>query len=231
MLASPLTVYFISGLGIDQRVFQKMQFSTAITIKHLEWIEPLPKETLQEYAQRLSKDIDTTRPYTIAGLSFGGMVATEIAKLLHPEHVFLISSASTVDEIPGYYKFLYRLRLLRVIPPAFFKIPTPFTYWLFDIHTKEEKKMLKAVLKDMKPYFIKWALNSILSWKNNERPRGTYHIHGTVDKILPLKHVHADVEVEGGGHLMVYTCAEQVVKLMEKRLSSKNLQFDAGELT
>lgn len=44
----------------------------------IEWIEPLPNETIEQYAKRLAQCIDTSQPYVIIGVSFGGLIATEI---------------------------------------------------------------------------------------------------------------------------------------------------------
>ena len=67
-------------------------------------------ETLAQYAQRIVQRITAPRPMLV-GLSFGGMVAVEIAKILPVEKVILISSAKTRDELPPSYRFLGKLHL------------------------------------------------------------------------------------------------------------------------
>ena len=68
-----MNVYFISGLGADKRVFSKLQLDDQFSVNYIEWIAPLKKETLQHYASRLVTQIDTTKPFQLVGLSFGGI--------------------------------------------------------------------------------------------------------------------------------------------------------------
>jgi surfactin synthase thioesterase subunit len=79
-------IYLISGLGADRRVFKKLVFPTDFELIYLDWITPEPAESLEAYAARLALNIDTSAPFYLIGLSFGGMLATEIAKKLNPVH-------------------------------------------------------------------------------------------------------------------------------------------------
>jgi hypothetical protein len=83
-------------------------------------------------------------------------------------------------------------------------------YRLFGLKTHAEKAFFDQIIADTDPVFLKWALGSILGWRNTVRPSGLTHIHGTADKILPIKYTQPDVVVKGGGHLMVYAQAGEV---------------------
>jgi pimeloyl-ACP methyl ester carboxylesterase len=67
-----MTIYCISGLGADYRVFQKLVFPSDYHVVHVEWIQPEIRETLSSYALRLLKQIDNSKPFILIGLSFGG---------------------------------------------------------------------------------------------------------------------------------------------------------------
>src|SRR5689334_1375050 len=95
-------VYFISGLGADKRAFSFLDLSFCNPV-FIEWIKPLKKETLKEYAIRLRKQIPEPDP-VIVGVSFGGMLITEIAKEDHNVKGIIISSNKTKKEFPGIYR-------------------------------------------------------------------------------------------------------------------------------
>lgn len=101
-----IPIYFISGLGADRRAFSKLIFSEHFPMIHLDWISPEPNESLRSYASRLALEIDSSNPFYLVGLSFGGMLATEIAKELNPIHTFLISSTPTFKERHGIIEWL-----------------------------------------------------------------------------------------------------------------------------
>ena len=58
-----MNVYFISGLGADQRVFQKLTIDPEFNPVPIEWVKPGRKESMPSYARRLSTQIDTTKPF------------------------------------------------------------------------------------------------------------------------------------------------------------------------
>lgn len=188
-------------------------------MRHLEWIEPLAGETLPQYALRLAGGIDTSEEFAIVGLSFGGMIATEMARVLSPRQVVLISSAATAKELPGYYRLPGRLLLHKAVPYTLVKQPTPLTHWFLGARTPEEKQLVRAILKDTSPLFLRRAMHSILTWRNGERPANLYHIHGSGDKVLPLRLVKADRVIEGAGHLMVFSHAELISRIITEKVS------------
>lgn len=79
-------IYILNGLGADERVFQLLDFSDFSPI-FIQWIIPEQNESIENYASRLLQQIDTPNPL-ILGLSFGGMMATEISKLIDVENLF-----------------------------------------------------------------------------------------------------------------------------------------------
>src|SRR5437764_11227763 len=94
------TVYLISAMGGDERVFQQLDLSFCNPV-FINWIEPLKTENITQYAGRLKEQIKDPEPI-IGGLSFGGMVAVEIAKQLPAKKIILISSSKSKKEIPYY---------------------------------------------------------------------------------------------------------------------------------
>ncbi|HWA32524.1 MAG TPA: hypothetical protein VG737_00265, partial [Cyclobacteriaceae bacterium] len=71
-------LYLLSGLGADKTALDFIDLS-GYKCTHLEWIQPVKNESIESYAKRLSKPIDTIRPILI-GVSFGGMMAIEISR-------------------------------------------------------------------------------------------------------------------------------------------------------
>jgi pimeloyl-ACP methyl ester carboxylesterase len=214
-----MTVYFISGLGADERAFQKLSLPTEWAIKHLKWIDVAPNDTLESYVLKFSKLIDNSKEFVLVGLSFGGIITTELSKILLPKTTILISSISTKYELPVLYRLVSVLRLNELVPASLLNKVFPFTHWYFSTKTKEEKILLEQIIHDTPPLFLKWAINEILHWKNEERPTNIFHIHGTKDKIFPISNLKVDFKIENGGHFMVYSKADEVSKVLIERLS------------
>ncbi|MFP5082110.1 alpha/beta fold hydrolase [Pedobacter sp. JCM 36344] len=208
------TIYLIYGLGANRRAFRKLKFSEDLNCIYLDWILPLPNETLASYALRLSKSIDTSKPFYLIGLSFGGMLTTEIAKQLNPLHAFLISSAAVFNELPWYFKTAGKLRLERIVPFNLMKTCNSIGLKFLGAKTQDEKLLLKQLIVDSDPRFIKWALTCILNWRNTIRPSNLTCIHGNADRLLPIRYINPDFVIDGGSHFMVYARADEIMKII-----------------
>jgi len=215
-----MNIYLISGLGANKRVFSKLVFSDSHVIKHIEWISPISNEDLSSYARRLSRQIDEAEPFCLVGVSFGGMVAVELNKFMKPIQTIIISSASTDAQIPWYYKILGRLKIYTLVPVKILKAPTALTFWFFGTKTDEEKRLLTQILKDTDARFLKWAISKITNWDQKIRPTDIYQLHGTADRIFPFAFIKADLEVENGGHLMIYSKNEIISSILAEKLGS-----------
>jgi len=214
-----MNAYFISGLGADKRIFSKLNLNEKINIIHINWITPNKNESLALYAERLSKVIDQSQPFALVGVSFGGMIAVEMAKILNPVKTIIISSTMLAAQLPAIYRLAGQLRLLKLIPAKLLKSSNKLTQnYYFGTHTSSEKSLLSKIIKDTDPYFLKWAIESILNWKNKTRPEDIYHIHGTNDKILYSKVARPDFVIEKGTHFMVYQNAAEISGIIDKLL-------------
>jgi len=111
-----MNLYFISGLGADKRIFQKLVLPEHFSVHFIDWLPVSKDESLANYCRRLSEVIDTNRPFSLLGLSFGGVVAVEMSKILTPVQTVLISSFCLKQEVPRFYVFLSDTGLYKLLP-------------------------------------------------------------------------------------------------------------------
>lgn len=210
-------IYLLSGLGADHRVLQDLDFS-GYNITFIKWIQLIKNESIEDYAKRLTEQIITQNPIII-GLSFGGIMAVEIGKLIDTERIILIASAKTKFEIPFYYSFAGSLGLHKLMPAKLMKQPNFISNWLFGIESINDKVLLASILRDTDSKFLKWAIDKIVNWQNVIIPLNLKHIHGTADRILPYRFVSADVKVEKGGHFMTMNMVDELNREIRKILN------------
>lgn len=174
-------------------------------------------ETIESYASRLLPQITSKQPILV-GLSFGGIVAVEIARQMDTEKIILIASAKTRQEIPFYFRMAGWFRLHKLVPASMLKSPNYLSNWFFGTTSESEKKILKQILADTDPVFLNWAIDKIVHWKNLEEPKNVIHVHGTADRILPVTIVKSDIKVKDGGHLMTINKASELNEILSKIL-------------
>ncbi len=217
-----MNIYFISGLGADERIFEKLILTGTFTLKYIYWIEPLAQERLENYSLRLAEQIDKDEEFILIGLSLGGMVAVEMNKFLSPKKTIIISSVATHLEYSPLLKLLRRSRIQKITPSIFLRTPSPVAHWFFGVETQREKMLLRSFMKNVSNRYLKWAIDVVLNWKNQRRPDGLLHIHGDADRIFPFKYTHATIKVEKGGHLMVHDKAIIINSILQHAIQNYN---------
>ncbi len=205
-------VYFISGLGADKRVFSFLDLSFCEPV-FIDWIPPHPGETLPGYAARLRQRIPEENP-VVVGISFGGMLVTEMAKKETGLRGIIISSNKTHTEFPFWLRLGKYLPLYKLSPAALSKKIMLSNTWLLAGRKKEYKDVQRQIIRDSDMKFVKWAISAILQWKNNTAPSNITHIHGTSDKLLPFRFVKPDHIIKNGSHTMTLDKHQEVSELL-----------------
>ncbi|ALW85316.1 hypothetical protein AUC43_09540 [Hymenobacter sedentarius] len=216
-----LTVYLFPGLGLDGRLFQHL--SLPYRVKTINWVPVEKKETLPHYALRLAGQLDTTTAYALVGVSFGGMCASEIAKVYRPAHTVLISSAASRQEIPLSIKQLKLLPLHRLFGDAGCRWYAHAARRTFGIRTPAEAQLFDAMLQTMPAHYFSRALDCILTWESVSPPPSPVRLHGDRDRILPGSKSPEVVRIAQGTHLMVLTQPESLRAALLQTLAGKPL--------
>ena len=204
-------------MAADGRVFRHIRLPEGYEAVFLDWIKPEKNESLANYALRLAERIDTSQPFALIGLSFGGMLASEIAKRYKPAVTILISSIPVSTHLPGYFRIAAKLRLHKLVPIGLLKTASGVKR-IFTRETSEDKKLILQAIRESDPAMIRWSMHAILSWKNDCMPQPVCHIHGTSDEVLPIKYTQPTHAINRGGHMLVLTAAEKVNDIIKNAL-------------
>lgn len=230
-------IYCISGLGADERIFSKLTLP-GLTLTPLQWIRPEKGEPIEAYARRMTAQLPPPPyspvpgaapgseellirgdgpPPTFMGVSFGGMMALEMAKYYPAAKVILLSSVKCRKELPAWMRLAGNLRLNKLLPhkpPSWERLETDF----LGTETAEERQLVREFSRTSDPLYLRWALGQVINWQNQWQPASCFHIHGSNDKTFPLKNIRATHVIDGGGHFMVMNRAKEVSVIIESIL-------------
>jgi pimeloyl-ACP methyl ester carboxylesterase len=216
-------IFIFSGLGADHRVFHKMNFQDWEPV-FIHWLQPFKNETIQNYALRISQQITEPNPIVL-GISFGGMMAIEVSKFLPFQKLILLASAKTKQEIPLLYRILGKLKVPLFFPMKWLKKSNRLSYFVFSVSDQDDRKILDDIYHDTSPTYLRWALNAVCTWQNEEMcqnyipaPKNFIHIHGTKDRILYYSNIKNAVPITNGGHLLPLTETQKLEELIFKFL-------------
>jgi esterase/lipase len=211
-------VYCISGLGADERIFQRLRV-TGVKFKYLQWLIPDGNESIESYSKRMSRQVDDENP-VLMGVSFGGMMAVEISKHIPAKKIILLSSIKSRKELPKWMKMSGQLKLNRVTPARPWKWLSRFENNFLGTEGIEEERMANEFRQTINPVYLRWAIEQVVNWQNETKPSSIYHIHGTNDKTFPIKNIQATHIIEGGGHFMVMNRASEISSILQTILSA-----------
>ncbi|HEY0299232.1 MAG TPA: alpha/beta hydrolase [Arachidicoccus sp.] len=213
-----MKVYFISGLGANEKIFQRIQLPEGFEPVYLNWINPLNDETFESYARRLAQQIESGTDFILIGLSLGGMIAVEMNKFLAPKLTILISSAVNKNELSSWTLFLGILGISNLITERMYHTNSFYTDNFLGIKSVEDHALQKEMLSKAPIEFFHWAIPKIVRWQNEFIPERLLRIHGTKDKIIPFKNAEGIIAIKDGTHFMVFNRANEINKILSEEL-------------
>ncbi len=212
-------LYCLSGLGADQRVFKFINLP-GVEMVHVQWLPPGRHEPLRAYARRLLAQFDAQGPVTLLGVSFGGIVAQEVAALLPCRRVIILSSIKGPAEMPRTIALVRRTGVHRLVPGRLLKAGNTLTgNYYFSVRTRGEARLLREIVRDTDPAFLRWAVNEVVRWQPPAPVPGLVHLHGTADRIFPADRIQNFIPIPGGGHFMIVQEAALLSRLVSEALN------------
>jgi pimeloyl-ACP methyl ester carboxylesterase len=209
-----MNIYFIPGLGADKRIFRNIKVPEGCHPFYLDWIKPWKNESLQSYSYRLAEKMETTKPFVIVGLSFGGMLAAEIVNKYPLGRMIILSSIACSNDLPFYYRAAGNIYLHKLVPISLLKSASLMKR-IFTAETAEQKAYLKRVIREVDSSFVRWGLNAIIKWRGRITNSSYVHIHGSRDAVLPVRFCRPTHVIKGGGHLMILTREREINEIIK----------------
>lgn len=202
------TIYCISGLGADERAFSKLKIKD-YKLQVIKWLMPDANETIQQYATRMSAGIKEENPL-LMGLSFGGMLCTEIAKQIPVAKIILISSIKSSKELPFWMRAVATLKLNKIVPLKSTRLTQPIQNRMLGVQSEDEKILVASLRREADLPYTNWAVHQAINWKNDWQHPHIFHIHGDKDNMFPIKNIKADYTIKNAGHFMIMNRATEV---------------------
>jgi pimeloyl-ACP methyl ester carboxylesterase len=209
-------IYCISGLGADEKIFANLRLH-GYELKHIAWLRPHKKETIEEYAARMAAPIKEKNP-VLLGVSFGGMIGIEIARRINLQKLILVSSIKSTAELPRWMKVAGKLKINKMLPSRPFNFTEKIDNKRLGVSNDEEMQMVRNYRKSVDSVYVEWAINQILNWKNEWVPGNIVHIHGDSDKIFPVRKINSAHIIKGATHFMIYNRADEVSEFIRREL-------------
>lgn len=208
-----MLIYAIPGLGTTDKLFVNTKIK-GVEIIVLDWPTPEKSDTMKSYARKFLPQINASAPFCLLGVSFGGMLCTELSKIISPQKTFLVSTCKSRNELPWFIKTLKHLPLHKIVSEKQHRKMAYQGRWIIGFGKAYIPEFL-GMVNSMTQNYFKYCINIIASWDRKEEPDDVIHIHGTNDKLLWYKYVKSHYSIQEGSHAMIVFRAEEINKIIE----------------
>ena len=212
-------VYLMPGMAANPSIFENISLPSASYTTHLlEWQLPEPGESLSQYALRMTQFIKHD-DIVLLGVSFGGVLVQEMAKHIKVRKLILVSTVKSKYELPRRMKLSRKLKLYKALPASLIEDVDKLAKYAFGETIKNRVDLYQKYLSMNDRRYMKWAVKEMVCWDQETPTENAIHIHGTADKVFPVKYIDNCIKVQDGTHIMVITRAkwfnEHLPKLIE----------------
>jgi hypothetical protein len=191
------------GLAASPLIFERIVLPSAnFEMVLLEWEIPLEKESLADYALRMSKKI-THKSAVLIGVSFGGILVQEMSKFITVRKVIIISSVKSNLEFPLRMKFAKSTKAYKLIPTNLILNVENLAKFSFGDKVNQRLKLYEKFLSVRDIHYLDWAIEQIILWDRTIADENVIHIHGDADDVFPIKYIKKCTVVKGGTHIMI----------------------------
>ena len=207
-------ILLLTGMTPDKRIFDRLLplLPNALVV---DWIQPAASESISSYAKRLSETIPQDESVIVCGVSFGGIVARELACCLNAKACVLISSVRSPNELPPWF------RLFRGIAPgpmvAILKtLGSLAAWWPMRLRSPSTWRLMKLGGKSGEWY--RWATAAVLNWElsNGVERIPLFQIHGDRDSTFPIRYTGAETVIRGGRHVLPLTHSQEIANQLTR---------------
>jgi pimeloyl-ACP methyl ester carboxylesterase len=198
-----IQVYFMPGLAASTAIFERIVLpENQFECFFLEWVLPLENETLTHYAQRMTDKIEHENPVLI-GVSFGGILVQEMAKIIKVRKLIIISSVKSNQELPARMKFAKTTKAYKLLPTGLVSNIETLTKFSLGNVVNQRLKLYEKYLSVRDKRYLDWAIENVLIWKQTDYDPDIVHIHGDADEVFPTKNIKNFIPIIGGTHIMI----------------------------
>ncbi len=215
----PIPLYCMPGMAANSKIFENFNLPPIFEINLLSWIPPKKDESLSSYAKRMCERVIHKDPILL-GVSFGGIIVQEMAKLISVNKVVIVSSIKNNSELPFTMKMAQKTNIHKFLPTQWINNIDHLALFAFGKGIKKRIALYQRYLSERDPEYLNWAIDKLVHWKQDKIQKDIIHIHGVSDTVFPINNLKAPFVKIKGGHAIIITQAkwfnEELPKILKK---------------
>ena len=203
MSNAKIHVYFMPGMAANPSIFKNIALPSDTFVTHLlEWFVPKKNMSLVDYARKMNRCIKHENSVLI-GVSFGGLLVQEMARLRTFKKVIIVSSVKDASELPKRMLFAKYTKIHKLLPTGLVNNVELLAKYAFGETVTKRLALYEEYLSLRDKLYIDWSIDQIVNWQQASCPDGLVHIHGEKDAVFPINNIRDCITVKNGTHTMI----------------------------
>ncbi|WP_127137804.1 alpha/beta hydrolase [Flagellimonas oceanensis] len=203
MSDNKIHVYLMPGMAANASIFEGIKLPKDQFITHtLEWFVPEKGMSLIAYAQKMCEKIEHPDP-VLLGVSFGGMLVQEMAKIIPVKKVIVVSSVKSKHELPKRMIFAKYTKVHKLLPTGLVNNVELLAKYAFGETVTKRLYLYEKYLSVRDKYYIDWSIDQIVNWDQEAPADNVVHIQGERDAVFPIVNIEDCITVKNGTHTMI----------------------------
>lgn len=211
-------IVLFPGLAGDHRLFDHLTIS-CLNRQVIVFLTPKKNESLSAYAKRIAETIHLSHPLVFIGVSFGGILAQEVARYCPPEKIILVSSLSSKKQLPQVYRLFSLYPVYEWLSETALKKLIAWAGRKFTKKNEAETALFEAMLQEADINLVRWGIRQVLRWDQVAPSMHMIHIHGSNDRLFPIKYIPVNHLVNKGEHFMIIQQREMIRDLLQTAIN------------
>ena len=202
-----LPIYLMPGMAASPRIFEFIDLPREFEVVKLSWMPPFQHESLSEFAQRMCERVTHKNPILL-GVSFGGILVQEMAKLIQCRQVIIVSSVKTKMELPRSMKLAKKTGAHKLLPTQWIKSLESLALYVFGPSIRPKVEAYQKYLSERDPSYLDWSINTIVNWEQTQFDSTIIHVHGDKDHVFPIENLDTSgrfYRLKDASHAMILT--------------------------
>ena len=203
MANSKIHIYLMPGMAASGKIFEYLSLPKEKFELHiLEWKQPLKGQSIAQYAAEMCTLVKHQNPVLI-GVSLGGVLVQEMAKLIPVLKVIIISSIKQKSELPKRMLFARYTNMHKLLPTGLVNNVELLAKYAFGESVTKRLELYEKYLSIRDKFYIDWCIHEMVNWQQTVYDKNLIHIHGEKDTVFPIKNIKNCITVKNGTHAMI----------------------------
>ncbi len=195
-------VYMMPGMAANSKIFDFISLPQNFNIHYLDWEIPIGDESIENYSLRFSKKIKGEK-IVLIGVSFGGIIVQEISKFIKVFKIIIVSSVKNRNELPLIMQLSRTTKAYKFFNSKWINDFEALALFVFGPIVRNRIELYRKYLSVRDENYLKWSIDKMVNWNQDNPPKKIIHIHGSHDLVFPSIYIKEAIFLKGGTHAII----------------------------